>query len=82
MSAGWRPIESAPRDGTRILLGDPDGFPGYEGFWMADPSRNHWGETGWFAVDSDILCEHPHSPSCWMPLPVCPLPTPPTGASE
>lgn len=67
----WRPIESAPRDGTYILLGH-EGSHSEEGRWMGDASRNHWGETGWFASDDDVLCEHPSKPTHWRPLPAPP----------
>ena len=67
MNSEWQPIETAPKDGTPIILGFPD--MACEGYWMCDPSRNHWGETGWFASDSDVLFEHPWKPTHWMPLP-------------
>lgn len=67
----WQPIESAPRDGTYILLGYADSHS-EEGRWMGDASRNHWGETGWFASDDDVLCEHPSKPTHWRPLPAPP----------
>ncbi len=66
----WQPIETAPRDGRQIILGwsgEPGG--GCEGFWLCDPKQNHWGETGWFATDDNVLTEHPSNPDCWMPLP-------------
>jgi Lar family restriction alleviation protein len=73
---GWRPIETAPRDGTPVILGYANSHS-CEGFWMGNPERNHWGETGWFDSDSDVLCEHAHHPDAWMPLP-----TPPTDGEE
>lgn len=70
---GWQPIETAPKDGSAIILGYA-GSHSCEGFWMGDASRNHWGETGWFDSDSDVLCEHAHKPTHWMPLPASPTP--------
>lgn len=67
----WRPIETAPKDGTAIILGY-EGSHSEEGFWMADTKRNHWGKAGWFATDSDILCDYPHTPTHWQPLPPAP----------
>lgn len=64
----WQPIETAPRDGVFILLGYA-GSHTSEGRWVGDPSRNHWGETGWFETDEDVLCEHPSEPTHWMPIP-------------
>lgn len=68
---GWLPIESAPRDGTPILLGYINSHA-EEGFWMGDASRNHWNETGWYATGEDVLCEHPSHPDVWQPLPAAP----------
>lgn len=76
--AGWRPIESAPRDGTHILLGYI-GSHSEEGFWMGDASRNHWNETGWYATGEDVLCEHPSHPELWQPLPAAPQAQPAQG---
>jgi hypothetical protein len=75
-ATGWRPIESAPKDGTNLLLGFPRSHSG-EGFWMGDADRNHWGEVGWFECSDDILCDHPSHPTNWMPLPPPPLPPSP-----
>ena len=65
---GWKPIETAPKDGSTVILGFA-GSHSEEGFWMNDPERNHWGEIGWFSSDADVLCERPASPTHWMPLP-------------
>jgi hypothetical protein len=64
----WQPIETAPKDGTPILLGFPDSHSG-EGRWMGDSSRNHWGEVGWFEFSDDVLCDRPSKPTHWQPLP-------------
>lgn len=70
--SGWQPIETAPRDGTDIILGYERSHA-EEGRWMADASRNHWGETGWFATSDDALCDHPSKPTHWQPLPPPPI---------
>ena len=67
-AAEWQPIETAPKDGTFIILGYA-GSHVSEGRWVSDPSRNHWRETGWFDTDADVLCDHPGRPTHWMPLP-------------
>jgi hypothetical protein len=67
-AAEWMPIETAPKTGEPIILGYA-GSHSSEGFWMGDAGRNHWGETGWFDTDADVLCDHPCSPDAWMPLP-------------
>jgi len=63
----WSPIESACKYGDPILL-EVDGYVGV-GFWMGDPERNHWKETGWFFAGDDVLCGHPENPTHWMSLP-------------
>lgn len=71
---GWMPIETAPKDGRYILLGYA-GSHSEEGRWMADASLNHWGETGWFGVGDDVLCEHPSHPTHWREMPAPPATT-------
>lgn len=75
----WRPMAEAPKDGELILLGF-DGLS-FEGHWMGDASRNHWGNVGWFLSDDDILTAQPKRPHCWRPLPKPPaIPTDSPGA--
>lgn len=68
MCEKWRLIETAPRDGSYIILGYADSHS-EEGRWMGNAGQNHWGEIGWFATDDDVLCNHPGMPTHWMPLP-------------
>lgn len=65
---GWQPIETAPRDGTEILLGYA-GSHSCAGYWMGDPALNYWNETGWFWTGANVITEHPDSPTHWQPLP-------------
>ncbi len=70
----WKPIDSAPKDGTVILLGFASIRGGAEGsvdvgYWMNSPETNYWREVGWFATDDDVLTQHPQHPTHWMPLP-------------
>jgi hypothetical protein len=65
----WRPIETAPKDGTRALLLDLWGNPEI-GRWIGAP-HDHWSVDGFRSVPA---------PTHWQPLP-----TPPairTGRSE
>jgi len=71
----WRPIETAPKDGTEILLADDEGnqarmrwdafmrnglFGDVKGFWTC-PGRNFtWDHRGGYG------------PTKWMPLPPSP----------
>lgn len=67
MTAEWQPIETAPKDGTEIILCDSLSYAGY---WENDP--NYWQEIGWQEADSrqgHFISRHPQSPTHWMPLP-------------
>jgi len=66
----WRPIEEAPKDGGRILLGFR-GSMSAEGYWH-DGSKNYWKREGWYFADDDVLTGRPCDPDCYMPLPVPP----------
>ena len=61
----WRPIESAPRDGTRVLL------------WIAVSGTAPWAETAefdgdeWWRNDGDEICGE-NSPTHWQPVPPAP----------
>lgn len=55
----WQPIETAPKDGTEILVFDAGAI--FISLWFTDPDR---GEQGWW--DNGIV-EPP--PTHWMPLP-------------
>ncbi len=58
----WQPIETAPRDGTRVLVYEP-GHPSYEddaGF--IDLAYHLYGEV-WASVNGGS------EPTHWMPLP-------------
>ena len=67
----WKPIETAPKDGSKILLADYSGLKNYgvkdgmwiaSGFWEPPESnleRGHWTDK----------VEWLYSPTHWMPLP-------------
>ncbi len=63
--SGWRPVLSAPRDASRILVARRGEEP-----WIA-----HWSESensldGGYWVDDDIECaRYGHEPTHWQPLP-------------
>jgi hypothetical protein len=80
----WRPIETAPKDGTEILLGAPGRST--QGQWL-EPSdkpvikyrdgfapEEEWEEFEpfWSSYDGGFTEEHP--PTHWMPLPASPSP--------
>ena len=65
----WQPIETAPRDGTRILA-----------IWLYDPTRPecssqphaviYWNGVGW---EENMCGQVEPEPSHWRPLPEPPL---------
>lgn len=68
ISGVWHPIETAPKDGTPVLLGFPDYLHAMHG---------HCEDGIWGQLDSDFGFEHlPTQPTHWMPLPTPPETTP------
>ena len=55
---GWRPIETAPKNGTRVLVFTTRSVVGY---------YQEFAEMGWFSDDGRFL-----APTHWMPLPEAP----------
>lgn len=82
MQSQWKPIETAPKDFTDVLLYFPDFSPEYRiiiGHWVAceeDPDDEPW----WFEQDVDRGCINgplEGEPTHWMELPEAPkAPTP------
>lgn len=64
----WRPIETAPKDGTSILI---CGFGGANKYFVADVK---WNEGEWCLFDpaEDLYSWPCYGPSHWMPLPAPP----------
>lgn len=67
-AGGWQPIETAPKDGRRVLL--------WSAAWHDDPSSGWFGGVrGWYlAYEAGPF---KHQPTHWMPLP-----PPPASATE
>jgi hypothetical protein len=68
--AEWMPIESAPRDGSSVLLSD--GCYVGEGFWHdGSGCYGHRGQAGWFweCDRGDLLIADNAPATHWMPLP-------------
>lgn len=61
----WQPIETAPKDGSRVLIAWADGMvtAGYYGKHFSS------GEQGWFTANGFYI-----SPTHWQPLPPAPQP--------
>lgn len=71
--SNWQPIDTAPRDGTRILIWRPsigriDGRA-EEGWWETQKYHNrprpYWESTGWHGIGF----KRNWPPTHWMPLP-------------
>jgi hypothetical protein len=73
----WQPISTAPKDGTLVMLWDPDGDPNYYiARWFADHRYRREGPFGpfvWTNGDpaSGIRLAR-DVPTHWMPLPAPP----------
>lgn len=64
---GWLPIESAPKDGTAVLLYTADGV--IEGYWQQDRWEQY---TIYCTYDAAGGPAFNAKPTHWMPLPAAP----------
>lgn len=72
----WRPIASAPRDGTRVLLYDKVKDIAVSGSWHSDPGTDtplaYEPPWSWWVSDNDVVMwgDGPDDhPTHWMPMP-------------
>jgi hypothetical protein len=74
LAAAWRPIETAPKDGTRVLLGSPEMDAEIAGW--APHTGDKQGRGAWDRGDGSWV--YNPDPTHWMPLPPRPgaLPSP------
>ena len=63
----WRPIETAPKDGTEIILSREARVTSGLWFDMGGDDEGAEGWSGWVSQDGGFSEEHP--PTNWMPLP-------------
>lgn len=72
MNNQWRLIESAPQDGTPILIFRPDGkrveIAHYDKDQYAQKPKPYWRSNSNFGV----IAERKNCPSHWMPIPPIP----------
>ena len=62
----WQPIETAPKDGTKLLLCESvDENYIFVGSW-SETRNPKWYGTNWYCVEYDAFN---HAPTHWMPLP-------------
>lgn len=59
----WQPIETAPKDGTRIVLATSD--TAYAGRWAESQYIGMW----WMSGDYVAAFSKMNPPTHWMPLP-------------
>ena len=64
----WQPIETAPKDGTFILVATASGIVG-EAWRYADDGRHYWAQEH----PSDYANNGPLTATHWMPLPAPPV---------
>lgn len=67
---GWRTIESAPRDGTLVLLAGINGFSNLRGYghWLEEDPSAEWSGPGWWGACSGRYGEL-GPPTHWQPMP-------------
>jgi hypothetical protein len=69
-STGWQPIETAPKDGRRVLLFCPAQHHVTIGSWQVNPYEDH--RMAWSTDEGEsVALTHDH-PTKWQPLPVGP----------
>lgn len=72
---GWKPIETAPKDGREIILF----FPTYNENQIAVYRYNEDGELAWEGIGGWSDVEGEYAPTHWMPLPPAPSKPPTAG---
>jgi hypothetical protein len=61
----WQPIETAPRNGRKIIVSD--GFNVTMAWYVDDEyAEADEGEPGWYEDEFDVMLRQP---THWMPLP-------------
>lgn len=69
---GWQKIESAPKDGTNVLLVNRNGNMA-TGLWQGTGASEGWWIRGGAAPN--VFFNGHHGPTHWMPLPDAPEPS-------
>lgn len=72
----WRPIRTAPKDGSHFIAGifdDGGGFGWYDGKQVATQTVVHWwgnpGEEGFYTSVNELAPQRPFQATHWQPLP-------------
>jgi hypothetical protein len=64
---GWRPISTAPRDGTRVLLWCPATQWRGVAAWDVNPYEGH--QMAWTTDETESVLLTYDAPTMWQPLP-------------
>lgn len=67
----WQPIQTAPKDGTEVIVADPENGMVTSAYWYARNDRVA-PDDGWWDNLPDRGAYTAHicfEPTCWMPLP-------------
>jgi hypothetical protein len=64
--AQWQPIETAPKDGSRVVLANRQ--TAHTGFW----GPRHYGPNWWMVSEHVAAFSTINPPTHWMPLPAAP----------
>ncbi len=76
--AEWQPIETAPKDGSTVILLLSDDAAcecPFAAYWT---HRSRFGEPGWVGSLSGYSCDDSEIPTHWIPIP----PRPRSSSSE
>lgn len=67
----WQPIETAPKDGTMILVWDESSSPGVVAAYFLSETHDDEEWSGWIYGDQLLADADPEGPlpTHWMPLP-------------
>ena len=75
----WQPIDTAPKNGTRIILWDANKGVAISGGWHIDGGRDdpngYEPPWSWWVSDEDLIMWDSgpdDAPTHWMPLPETP----------
>jgi hypothetical protein len=67
----WQPIETAPKDGTWLLVGEHRYAHPFVARWTEHPTGGYWQQDNQGVWDDDMGY---WQPTHWQPLPVPPTP--------